>query len=130
MLRFMLMLTVTAAPAAPLLSRSVAKAHVAAPRCCCCLIGECHCGCEAPDRSTRSGEGPDQNSPSICVCDELPLGLPAAASADMKRLVSMQTLPVPVDAGPVNTRHSELPELWPHAPPPDRAILATVIILS
>lgn len=136
MTQMSLILALLLGPLPPLELTATAKDASEARSCCCCPVGQCQCGCDAPVSSVPDSKAPDSDDqsqnrskwPRFCACDDLPLNLPSASVE----------LPERVDAGDVllivavevhPSQALEFSGHLPHGPPPTLQSLATVVLL-
>lgn len=106
-------------------SVAVAAKTEAPARCCCCPAGACQCGCEAPAREDTD----EPKTPRLCVCDNVPMGMPSAPVRAPQQVELCGT----VDASVADVRPSRALEFLghqPHGPPQTLRILATIVLLN
>lgn len=128
MLRWILILTLVAAPLPTVAGTApAAQAEAAEAQCCCCSEQVCQCGCDAPTPADESGE--PAPGPRFCGCDDTPLTLPTAATSvpDLRVPAGTHADATLYPPGPVPGRRLVQRA---NAPPAALASLATIILLN
>jgi len=106
---------------------SSARSSTEPVRCCCCEVGHCPCGCDPVARPDPESK---HDGPKACPCGDQPKVAPAPTRVVVHRPISVGCLaPCGSDFG-TQQWGPELASPQAHAPPPEIALLHTIIILA
>lgn len=130
MIAAILILAQLAGPLIPFVPSPAAREDSAPVRCCCCPADACNCGCEVPAVPAESDEEQTPDRSRFCACDDTPLGLPNAPQPAPERPGIVSILPAVQMVSVASKVLVGLLGHWPHGPPPDIPLLATIVLLN